>query len=55
MNSLGRDITVGIMFIVGIFGFLNGSFIVSTIVFAMSAVFSNLHLNAQRAEIPENI
>ncbi len=55
MNSLGRDIAVGIMFIVGLFGFLNGSFIVSTIVFAMSAVFSNLHLNAERAEIPENI
>jgi CheY-specific phosphatase CheX len=55
MNSLGRDITVGIMFIVGIFGFLNGSFIVSTIVFAMSAVFSNLHLNAEAAKMPEKI
>jgi len=55
MNSLGRDITVGIMFIVGIFGFLNGSFIVSTIVFAMAAVFSNLHLNAKIAEISEKI
>lgn len=47
MNSLSKDITVGIMFIVGIFGFISGSFIASTVVFAMAAVFSNMHFNTE--------
>ena len=47
MNSFSKDITVGIMFIVGIFGFISGSFIVSTVVFAMAAVFSNMRFNAE--------
>jgi CheY-specific phosphatase CheX len=47
MNSLSKDITVGIMFIVGLFGFISGSFIVSTVVFGMAAVFSNMHFNTE--------
>ncbi len=50
MHSLSKDITVGIMFIVGLFGFISGSFIISTVVFAMAAVFSNLHFNPETKE-----
>lgn len=50
MNNLNKDISVSVMFIAGIFSFLNGSFIVSTVVFAMAAVFSNLHFNAEKNE-----
>jgi hypothetical protein len=46
MSNLNKDISVCVLFIAGIFGFLNGSFILSTVVFAVAAVFSNLHFNA---------
>ncbi len=50
MNSLSKDITVGIMFIVGLFGFISGSFIISTVVFGMAAVFSNLNFDTETKE-----
>lgn len=42
MNDFKRDIMAGLMFIVGIFGFISGEFIVSTVMFATSALFSNM-------------
>jgi hypothetical protein len=45
MTDFQRDILIGLMFIVGILGFLSGEFIVSTIMFAMAAIFSNMVLN----------
>jgi len=43
MKDLQKDILVGLLFIIGIFGFTSGAFIVSTVVFAISAVLSNIH------------
>jgi hypothetical protein len=45
MTDLQRDILIGLIFSVGILGFLSGEFIVSTIMFATAAIFSNIVLN----------
>lgn len=42
MTDFQKDVALGIMFIAGIFGFLSGAFIVSAIVFAATAMFSNM-------------
>lgn len=42
MNDFQRDILTGLMFVVGILGFISGEFIVSTVMFATSALFSNM-------------
>jgi CheY-specific phosphatase CheX len=47
---MNKDISVRVMFITGIFGFLSGSFIISTLIFATAAVFSNLHFGAEMQE-----
>lgn len=49
MNDFQRDMLIGLMFIVGIFGFISGEFIVSTVIFASAAIFSNIAINRQRA------
>jgi len=48
MNDFQRDVLIGVMFLVGILGFISGEFIVSTMVFASAAIFSNLAINRQR-------
>jgi hypothetical protein len=45
MTDFQRDILIGLMFFVGILGFLSGEFIVSTITFATAALFSNIVLS----------
>jgi hypothetical protein len=45
MTDIQRDILIGLMFVVGILGFLSGEFIVSTIMFATAAIFSNIILS----------
>ncbi len=45
MTDLQRDILIGLMFVVGILGFLSGEFIVSTVMFATAAIFSNIIFN----------
>lgn len=45
MSDLKKDILLGMMFIIGVFGFMSGEFIVSTVVFASAAIFSNIHIN----------
>ena len=50
MSDLNKDISVGVLFIIGIFGFMNGSFIVSTVVFAVAAVFSNVSFSPEKSK-----
>jgi hypothetical protein len=45
MTDFQRDILIGLTFVVGILGFLSGEFIVSTIMFATAAIFSNIFFN----------
>jgi len=42
MTNYQKDILIGLIFVVGILGFLSGEFIVSTVMFATAAVFSNI-------------
>ena len=42
MSDLRKDILIALMFIVGIFGFISGEFVVSTIMFATAAILSNI-------------
>ncbi len=42
MSYLHKDILIGLLFIVGVFGFMSGEFIASTVVFATATVFSNM-------------
>lgn len=44
-SQLNRDIMIGIFFILGIFGFMSGEFIFSTMLFGAATLFSNLHVN----------
>ncbi len=47
MTTLYRDILIALTFTLGIAGFISGQFIVSTILFAISAVLSNTYLNRE--------
>jgi hypothetical protein len=47
MKDLKRDILIGLMFLTGIFGFISGEFIFSTLIFATAAVYSNMAFNRQ--------
>ena len=42
-----RDITVGLFFIIGIFGFMSGEFVISTTLFATASILSNIHFTDQ--------
>lgn len=45
MSNLKRDVIIGIMFIIGITGFISGEFIISTFWFAAAAIYSNVYLS----------
>ncbi len=42
MNDFTKDILIGLMFIIGIWSFISGQFIVSTVLFASAAIYSNI-------------
>jgi len=42
MNDLKKDILIGLLFIIGIWSFISGQFIVSTVLFASAAIYSNI-------------
>lgn len=42
MTELRKDLVIGSLFVSGIFGFMSGEFIVSTVMFASAATFSNM-------------
>ncbi|MCF8006391.1 MAG: hypothetical protein K9K84_03185 [Methylovulum sp.] len=47
MNNFRKDILIGLMFIAGIWSFISGEFIFSTVLFAGSAIYSNIVIRAQ--------
>jgi len=47
MTNLTRDIATGILFVIGLWGFISGQFIISTVLFAGSTVLSNIMPKAQ--------
>jgi hypothetical protein len=42
MNNFNKDIIIGLMFIAGIGSFVSGQFIISTVLFAGAAIYSNI-------------
>ena len=42
MNNFNKDIIIGLMFIAGIWSFISGQFIISTVLFASAAIYSNI-------------
>jgi hypothetical protein len=51
MKDLRRDVLIGVMLLTGVFGFISGEFIVSTVLFAAAAIYSNVALSRQYAKI----
>ena len=47
MNNLNKDIIIGLMFIIGIWSFISGQFIISTVLFASAAIYSNIVMRAK--------
>lgn len=50
MNDFRRDVFIGLMFITGIFGFISGEFVISTLFFASAAIYSNIAMSQPRSE-----
>lgn len=42
MNDLNKDILIGTLFVAGIWSFLSGLFVFSTVLFGASSMFSNI-------------
>lgn len=47
MNNVKRDIVIGLLFIAGIWSFISGQFIFSTVLFAVAAIYSNIAMRTQ--------
>ncbi len=48
MNDFKKDLIMGLIFITGIYGFISGEFIVSTVLFAGAAIYSNILLTRRQ-------
>jgi hypothetical protein len=48
MNNFNKDIIIGLIFIAGIGSFISGQFIISTVLFAGAAIFSNIVTSARQ-------
>jgi hypothetical protein len=42
MSNLNKDILIGLLFITGIWSFISGQFIFSTVLFAGAAIYTNM-------------
>ncbi len=47
MNDFNRDVLIGLMFISGIWGFISGTFIISTVLFASAAIVSAMAMRSR--------
>jgi len=46
MNKLNKYRVVGLLFVAGIWSFISGQFIISTVLFAGAAIYSNIVMRA---------
>jgi len=42
MSTINKDILIGLLFVAGVWSFISGQFIFSTVLFAGAAIFSNM-------------
>jgi hypothetical protein len=47
MNNFNKDIIIAFLFIAGISSFISGQFIISTVLFASAAIYSNIVMRAK--------
>ena len=47
MNQLKKDILIGALFVAGIWNFISGLFVVSTVLFAATSMFSTMSTDTQ--------
>jgi hypothetical protein len=47
MSNFNKDIFIGVMFITGIWSFISGQFIISTVLFGAAAIYSNIVIRAK--------
>jgi hypothetical protein len=45
-NNLKRDVLTGLCFLSGVFGFMSGEFVISTMLFGIASLISNLDFGA---------
>jgi hypothetical protein len=50
MNDFYKDILTGTVFITGVLGFISGEFIISSALFATSAIASNINMTRKRGK-----
>ncbi|GAW86284.1 conserved hypothetical protein [Bathymodiolus platifrons methanotrophic gill symbiont] len=48
MNDLYKDILTGLVFLIGLLGFVSGEFIISSTLFATAAIASNVNVNRKK-------
>jgi hypothetical protein len=51
MNDFHKDLLIGLMFIAGIWSFISGQFIFSTVLFAVAAVYSNIAMRSKKPDL----
>lgn len=44
MNDLQKDISIGVMMMTGLLGFVSGEFVISSTLFATAAIYTNVDL-----------
>ena len=42
MTDFNKDLIIGAMFIIGLWSFISGQFIISTLLFGMATIFTNI-------------
>lgn len=47
MTLFKKDIALGALFIIGLWSFISGQFIISTVLFAVAAIYSNITLQSK--------
>lgn len=51
MTNLNRDITSATLFVAGLWGFITGQFIISTVLFASVTVLSNITTKGELSKL----
>ncbi|MEQ1635077.1 MAG: hypothetical protein ABL903_00205 [Methylococcales bacterium] len=55
MNDFHKDISIGALFVTGMFGFMSGEFIISSALFAAASIASNVKLSHNRVDARDTL
>lgn len=55
MSNFHKDVLIGALFLMGMFGFTSGEFIFSSLTFAVATVGSNINLNRHSENLREDL